>query len=89
MKIHEVFFLMCRSIGHISSGGISIRVQEQALVQKLRHEGLDVAPDGVMLLRKRGGATRWGWVHGIHGWVPFLSYGPMVSYGILWYLWHF
>lgn len=26
--------------------------EEQALVQKLRHEGLDVAPDGVMLLRK-------------------------------------
>lgn len=66
---HEVFF-WC--VGDISSGGISIRVQEQALVQKLRHEGLDVAPDGVMLLRKRGGNEM-----GMGSWYPM----------DLWYRW--
>jgi hypothetical protein len=63
-------FFWC--VGDISSGGISIRVQEQALVQKLRHEGLDVAPDGVMLLRKRGGNEM-----GMGSWYPM----------DLWYRW--
>ena len=39
-------------------------------MQKLRHEGLDVAPDGVMLLRKRGGQR--------DGDGFMVSYGPMV-----------